>query len=224
MRPSLSRPASPNENHARFRPHNPLRGAAGHLLIINMPTYEPKNFSSLIGTPGFSDTLLNNHFILYQGYVKNVNVLIEKLSAVQLGTPECSELQRRFGWEWNGMRLHELYFGNMAKNSTAPVQDSELAQSIMRIYGSHENWEKDFRAVGGMRGIGWVVMYYDRTADRLFNIWVSDHAENHLTGATPLLVMDMWEHAFMIDYGLKKADYVDAFVKAIDWNVVGERS
>ncbi|MEK7532180.1 MAG: Fe-Mn family superoxide dismutase [Patescibacteria group bacterium] len=185
--------------------------------------YIPKDFSSLIGTPGFSDTLLNNHFTLYQGYVKNVNTLLEKLGAAEAGTPEYSELKRRFGWEWNGMRLHELYFGNMNKTASALAPESSLYKKMTASFGSGENCEKDFRNVATLRGIGWVVMYYDTVADRLFNIWVSDHAENHLAGATPLLVMDMWEHAFMIDYGLKKADYIDAFIKAIDWNTVAAR-
>lgn len=185
--------------------------------------YEPKDFSSLLGMPGFNDTLLDNHFMLYQGYVKNVNALLEKLQTAQVGTPEYSELKRRFGWEWNGMRLHELYFGNMGKTATPLATESPLYQKITASFGSGENCEKDFRNVAALRGIGWVVMYYDRASDHLFNVWVSDHAENHLAGAIPLLVMDMWEHAYTLDYGLKKTDYVDAFVKAIDWKVVEER-
>lgn len=182
--------------------------------------YEPKDFSSLLGTPGFSDQLLNNHFTLYQGYVKNVNTLLEKLQTAEAGTPEYSELKRRFGWEWNGMRLHELYFGNIGKTAIQLAPESSLYQKMTASFGSDENCEKDFRNVAALRGIGWVVLYYDRVADRLFNVWISDHAENHLAGATPLLVMDLWEHAFALDYGIKKADYVDAFVKAIDWNAV----
>lgn len=185
--------------------------------------YTPQDFSSILGTPGFSDTLLNNHFTLYQGYVKNVNALLEKLQSTEAGTPEYSELKRRFGWEWNGMRLHELYFGNMNKTASALAQESPLYQKITTSFVSGENCEKDFRDTASLRGIGWVVMYYDKLADRLFNVWVDDHAENHLAGATPLLVMDMWEHAYTLDYGIKKADYVDAFVKAIDWAAVEGR-
>jgi|SRR3989344_2692934 len=189
--------------------------------------YEPKNFSHLIGTPGFSDQMLNNHFTLYQGYVKNFNALNNALVALEkeekFGTAEYAELNRRFGWEWNGMRLHELYFGNMAKQGKPLAPDSALAVAIAKEFGSMDAWQKDFTSIGVMRGIGWVILYYDKPADRLFDVWVSEHAENHLAGATPLLVMDMWEHAFMLDYGLKKTDYISAFMKATDWNVIEER-
>ena len=185
--------------------------------------YEPKDFSALLGTPGFSEQLLNNHFTLYQGYVKNVNTLFEKVGTAEAGTPEYSELKRRFGWEWNGMRLHELYFGNMTKDAVTLSDDSPLRQKMAASFNSGEACEKNFRDTAALRGIGWVVLYYDTAAGHLFNVWVSDHAENHLAGCTPLLVMDMWEHAYTLDYGIKKADYVDAFVKAIDWNAVAGR-
>jgi len=184
--------------------------------------FEPKNYDHLIGTPGFSDQLLKNHFALYQGYVKNTNTLLELLSTKEVGTPEYSELQRRFGWEWNGMRLHELYFENMAKNG-APLVDGPLKKKIEKIYGNLEEQKKNFVGVGAMRGIGWVILAYDQVSDELFNIWVNEHDVGHFAGATPLLVMDVFEHAFMLDYGLKRADYIEAFFKAIDWGVVEKR-
>lgn len=183
--------------------------------------YEAKNYDHLLGTEGFSETLLKNHFTLYQGYVKNTNALLELLDTKETGTAEYSELQRRFGWEWNGMRMHELYFGNMAKGG------SELAGSIKEkiesVYGSIENWKKNFLGVGSMRGIGWVVLAHDQQSGELFNIWINEHDVGHLTGCVPLLVMDVFEHAFMIDYGLKRADYLETFMKAIDWNEVEKR-
>lgn len=189
--------------------------------------YEPKNFEHLIGLKGFSDALLKNHFTLYQGYVTNTNKLIDALVAMikegKTATPEFAELKRRFGWEFNGMRLHEFYFGNMTKNSKAIDKNSRLSQKISADFGSYENWEKDFRATGAMRGIGWVILYYDASADRLFNVWVNEHDTGHLSGAIPTLVMDVFEHAFMLDYGLKRADYIEAFFRAIDWNVVSNR-
>jgi Fe-Mn family superoxide dismutase len=90
-------------------------------------------------------------------------------------------------------------------------------------FGSLENWERDFRATGALRGIGWVILYYDSAAGRLFNVWVNEHDVGHLSGAFPILVMDVFEHAFMIDYGLKRADYIEAFFKAIDWSSVAKR-
>ena len=185
--------------------------------------YEAKNFESLLGTKGFSDQLLKNHFTLYQGYVTNTNKVADALSAMakegKTTTPEYAELKRRFGWEFNGMRLHEYYFDNMIKGGKVIDKNTNLYKKIVADFGSYENWEKDFKATGAMRGIGWVILYYDGTEGRLFNTWINEHDAGHLSGAKPLIVMDVFEHAYMIDYGLKKADYIEAFFKAIDWTI-----
>lgn len=189
--------------------------------------YEPKNFEHLIGAAGFSDVLLKNHFTLYQGYVTNVNKLNDILVSLEkegkFATPEFAEMNRRFGWEFNGMRLHELYFWNLAKGGRLLDHNSELYRKIVHEWGSIEHWEKDFRGMGMMRGIGWIVLYYDRSSDRLFNIWINEHDTGHLAGAVPILVMDVFEHAYMLDYGLKKADYIESFMKAVDWKNCVER-
>lgn len=189
-------------------------------------SYEAKDYSRLLGTSGFSDQLLNNHFTLYQGYVKNTNLLLEKLDALlksdQAATPEYAELSRRLGWEFNGMRLHEYYFENMNREGGKRDDPSALMKRINEEFGSFELWEKDFKAVGAMRGVGWVVLY-DDPQGRLLNMWINEHDIGHLVGCTPLLVMDVFEHAFMIDYGLKRADYIAAFFKTIDWAVVQKR-
>lgn len=190
-------------------------------------TYEAKNFDRLLGTAGFSDTLLNNHFTLYKGYVANTNKLAEELDALlkdgKSGTPQYAELSRRFGWEFNGMRLHEYYFGNMVRGGSSLDKGSPLFAMIAREFGSFENWEKDFRATGAMRGIGWTILYHEPVGHRLFNVWINEHDVGHLSGANPLLVMDVFEHAFLTDYGLKRADYIEAFFKAIDWSGVAGR-
>src|SRR3989344_5196789 len=173
-------------------------------------TYTAKTYDSLLGMDGFSDTLLKNHFTLYQGYVTNTNKVADSMMAMvkegKAGTPEFAELKRRFGWEFNGMRLHEYYFGNMKKDGSKLNAQSKLYKKITDMFGSYENWEKEFKAVGTMRGIGWVVLVYDKEGDRLFNLWVNEHDVGHLAGCTPLLIMDVFEHAYMVDYGLKKAD------------------
>ncbi|MGQ9625235.1 MAG: superoxide dismutase [Candidatus Bathycorpusculaceae bacterium] len=189
--------------------------------------YEAKNFDQLLGLKGFSDQLLKNHLTLYQGYVANTNKLADALNALlkegKTGTPEYAEIKRRFGWEFNGMRLHEYYFGNMTKAPAEFDKSSNLAKKIAEDFGSFESLEKDFRATGALRGIGWVILYYDAVTGRLFNVWVNEHDVGHLSGAIPILVMDVFEHAFMIDYGLKRADYIEAFFKAIDWSSVTKR-
>jgi Fe-Mn family superoxide dismutase len=115
------------------------------------------------------------------------------------------------------MRLHELYFGNMAKGGPKPESAPNLSKSLAGEFGSLENWEKDFRATGAMRGIGWVVLYYDLAGKRLFNMWINEHDVGHPSGCAPILVMDVFEHAYMTDYGLKRADYINAFFKSLDW-------
>lgn len=189
--------------------------------------FTAKNFEHLLGTAGFSDALLKNHFGLYEGYVKNTNALADRLAALTteeapMGV-EYNELKRRFGWEYNGMRLHELYFGNMQKGGTPHDAESPLCQKMKAQWGTCEAWAKDFRATGAMRGIGWVVLAYDVESDSLYNVWVNEHDAGHLVGAQPILVMDVFEHAFMLDYGVKRADYIAAFWSAIDWKVVMDR-
>src|SRR3989344_1327109 len=189
--------------------------------------YEPKNFDQILGTPGFSEQLLKNHFTLYQGYVTNTNKVAEALNTGtkegKNNTPEYAELKRRFGWELNGMRLHELYFGNMRNGGSKLDRNPKLHEKILDTFGSYENWEKDFKASGTMRGIGWTILYHDPIGGRIFNTWVNEHDLGHLAGGVPILILDVFEHAYMLDYGLKRADYIEAFFKAIDWSVVTER-
>ena len=104
-----------------------------------------------------------------------------------------------------------------------PSRAGVNAAGIASEFGSLEAWEKDFRAAGAMRGIGWVVLYLDPAAGRMFNFWVNEHDTGHPAGGLPLLVMDVFEHAYMTDYGLKKADYIEAFFKNIDWRAVESR-
>ena len=189
--------------------------------------YEAKNFDHLLGIRGLSDQLLNNHFALYQGYAANVNKIREEVGMyLKEGTtasPQFAELKRRFGWEWDGMRLHEYYFGNLMKEKTEFGKDSILGVQFKKDFGNFENWEKEFRTTGAMRGIGWVILYFDPAMKKLFNVWINEHDGGHLAGAYPLLVMDVFEHAYMLDYGTKKADYISAFMNIIDWKVVGDR-
>jgi Fe-Mn family superoxide dismutase len=188
--------------------------------------YVAKDYTKLIGMPGFSETLLKNHFTLYQGYVTNTNKVLDTLAQMlkdgKTGTPEYAELKRRLGWEWNGMRLHELYFENLGGKAALDTA-GKLAGKLVGEFGSYEAWEKDFKATGTMRGIGWVALYLDPASGRLINFWINEHDTAHPAGGAPLLIMDVFEHAYMIDYGLKKADYIEAFFKNIDWAAVESR-
>jgi len=187
-------------------------------------TYEVKDYGHLIGMEGFSETLLKNHFTLYQGYVNNTNKMSDLLSgkAKDAANPEYAELKRRFGFEFNGMRLHEYYFENLG--GKAPLSKSgALAKKLADAFGSYEAWEQDFRATGAMRGIGWAILYQDNITGWLFNQWINEHEVGHLAGCRPILVMDVFEHAYMTDYGLKRADYIESFFKSINWEAVGKR-
>ena len=187
--------------------------------------YTAKDYSALIGLPGFSETLLKNHFTLYQGYVTNTNKVLDTLDAMlkdgKTGTLEYAELKRRLGWEFDGMRLHEFYFENLGAKPLAP--GSKLKQKLAADFGSYENWEKDFKATGAMRGIGWTILYQDPVNGKLINFWINEHDVAHPVGCTPLLIMDVFEHAFMIDFGLKRADYITAFFNNINWGAVEAR-
>ena len=184
--------------------------------------YEAKDYSKLIGMEGFSETLLKNHFTLYQGYVTNTNKLMDTLAAMlkdgKIGTPEYAELKRRMGWEFNGMRLHEYYFDNLG-GKAALDKSGKLAKKLAENFGSYEDWEKDFKGTGTMRGIGWVILYQDNVSGKLFNQWINEHDVGHPAGCIPIMVMDVFEHAFLTDYGLKRVDYIEAFFKNINWAV-----
>lgn len=185
--------------------------------------YEAKNYEHLLGTEGFSDAILKNHFKLYEGYVANVNKVLEMIKSSEIGTPAYAEMKRRFGWEWDGMRLHEIYFGNIKKDAEKIDEESSVYKKIVASFGSYEKWEADFKAVGAMRGIGWTILAYDKESNELFNVWVNEHDAGHLAGAVPLLVMDVFEHAFVLDYGLARGEYISAFMNAIDWATVEAR-
>jgi len=189
-------------------------------------TYQAKDYSHLIGMEGFSEMLLKNHFTLYNGYVTNTNKLLDTLGALanegKAGTPEFAEMKRRLGWEFNGMRLHEYYFENLGgKGELDP--SSSLAKKITEDFGSYESWETEFKATGAMRGIGWTILYLDPLGGKLFNFWINEHDAGHLAGGKLLLVMDVFEHAYMTDYGTKRPDYVSAFFKNIKREEVAKR-
>jgi superoxide dismutase, Fe-Mn family len=191
-----------------------------------MTAYETKDYSKLIGMAGFSETLLKNHFTLYQGYVNNTNTLVDTLARMRKegkgATPEFSELKRRFGWEFNGMRLHECYFENLG--GKAPIApEGKLASKIHQEFGSYEEWAQDFKATGAMRGIGWAILYQDLQTGKLLNVWINEHDVGHPACCTPILVLDVFEHAFLTDYGLKRADYISAFFQNINWQAAEAR-
>ena len=189
-------------------------------------SYQAKDYTRLLGMPGFSEILLNNHFKLYQGYVKNTNLVLQRLNALRTEakdrTPEYAELKRRFGWEFNGMRLHEYYFENLSGKVPLDTK-GPLYKKIVEDFGSLELWKQDFISTGVIRGIGWVILYQDALSARLMNTWINEHDTGHLAGAHPLLVMDVFEHAYFTDYQLERAKYIESFFNNINWPEVEKR-
>jgi len=210
---------------AVFAGADPLSGPAFG-QDVKTQAYAAKDYAKLLGTPGFSDALLKNHLTLYQGYVTNTNKVLEALALMlfsgRTAAAEFAELRRRLGWEFDGMRLHELYFENLGGKGGMDA-GGKLAKKIREDFGGVEAWQMDFKAVGAMRGIGWAVLYQDPATGRLIDFWINEHDGGHPAGCRPILVMDVFEHAYMIDYGLKKANYIEAFFKAVDWTAAEAR-
>lgn len=184
--------------------------------------YRAKDYSYLLGMPGFDERLLKLHFTLYQGYVNNTNKILQDLETIDRGSICFSEMKRRFGWEFSGMRLHEYYFDNLGGQPMGQ-EKSNFLEWLHHCFGDMERWEADFKAVGLMRGIGWVVLYRDNHNGKLMNCWVEQHDKGQLIGCQPLLVMDVWEHAYLCQYGLDRKAYIENFFKNINWQVVLKR-
>jgi superoxide dismutase, Fe-Mn family len=194
-------------------------------------TYKPKKFN-LSGLQGISDKTLQTHFKLYEGYVKSVNELNEKIAEVlkdgkvdQEEFPAYSELTRRLGFEYNGMVLHEHYFQNLQRGgSGAPAADSHFRRAAQTSFGSFDTWKVDFAGVGKMRGVGWAICYQNPNNGRISNHWITLHEVGNVSGFIPVLVMDVWEHAFILDYApADRPKYIDAFFSNVSWEAVEAR-
>jgi Fe-Mn family superoxide dismutase len=193
--------------------------------------YRPRHFD-LSGLRGISDRTLEVHFKLYEGYVRETNVLNEMIAElVNQGAADASrftmfsELKRRLAFEFNGMLLHEYYFDNLQKDGGGePPRNSAFRNVAEESFGSFEAWRQDFTDIGRMRGVGWAITYLNAANGRLSNHWVTLHETGHVAGFKPILVMDAWEHAFLLDY--KPADralYIDSFFANVDWTAVEAR-
>jgi superoxide dismutase, Fe-Mn family len=188
--------------------------------------YAAKDYSYLLDMPGWSKSLLLMHFKLYQGYVNNTNLLMQQIQGLskegQTRSYEFGALKRRLDWEFDGMRLHELYFGNLGGKGAIRLDDS-LSKQLEKNFGSVETWKQDFISTGLIRGIGWAILYRDRNSGNLFNVWINEHDVGHFVEADPLLVMDVFEHAYITQFGLEKEKYIELFFQSVNWPVVNQR-
>jgi Fe-Mn family superoxide dismutase len=190
--------------------------------------YEARKFD-LKGLQGISDETLELHFKLYAGYVKGTNALTSRIDEIlkdgkvdQEEMPAYSELTRRLGFEYNGMVLHELYFENLTRSSDERAA-AAFRERVERSFGSFDVWKTDFASIGNMRGVGWAICYENPTNGRLSNHWITLHENGNIAGFRPIVVMDVWEHAYLLDHGSERAKYVDAFFANVAWNVASDR-
>ena len=198
------------------------------LISLNGIEYRPVNYDHLIESmPKIDKGLLEIHFQLYQGYVKQVNLLNRLLEEQTLKQHAQSpfmfqSIKRQFGWEFNGMVLHELYFENLGSTLKLP-KNSNVYKKIVDQWGSYQNWFEEFMETCKQRGIGWVILYYDVHKDVLYNCWVSDHDDGPLVDAAPLLVIDLWEHAYLCQFGTNRERYINTIFEYVDWRAVNRR-
>ena len=163
--------------------------------------YTAKDYSKLRKLQGITDEQIEVHLTLYNGYVNRTNALQERLFTMAgAGTFDNAyqELKRRNGWEWNGMRLHEFYFDNMTPEAKPLEGSNPFAAAVSQQYGSLDGWKNDFLNTAKMPGVGWIIAYQDQTNGQILNCWINQHEVSHLAGAKPVLVLDVWEHAFSV--------------------------
>ena len=194
--------------------------------------YKARQFN-LSGLKGISDETLEMHFKLYEGYVKETNNLTARINEFiadgkvdQEEMPAYSELTRRLGFEYNGMVLHEYYFDNLKSGGGTgdPARPSEFVKVAESGFGSYEIWKADFVGIGKMRGVGWAICNQNPANGRLSNHWITLHETGNVAGFNPILVMDVWEHAFLLDYKpAERPKYIEAFFSNINWGIVEAR-
>lgn len=200
--------------------------------MSSLGSYKAREFN-LSGLNGISDETLEMHFKLYEGYVKETNKLTEGITKfIQDGNvdqeemPAYSELTRRLGFEYNGMVLHEYYFDNLKSGGGPgdPDRAAQFAKAAESSFGSYEIWKADFVGIGKMRGVGWAICYQNPANGRLSNHWITLHETGNVAGFAPVLVMDVWEHAYLLDYKpAERPKYIEAFFSNIDWTTVEKR-
>ena len=195
-------------------------------------SYKARQFD-LSSLKGISDQTLEMHFKLYEGYVKETNRLTERITEFikdgnvdQEEMPAYSEFTRRLGFEYNGMVLHEYYFDNLRRGGGTgdPDRNLQFYKAAESSFGSYDIWKADFVGIGKMRGVGWAICNQNPTNGRLSNHWITLHETGNVAGFNPILVMDVWEHAFLLDYKpAERPKYIEAFFSNINWDLVDKR-
>lgn len=175
---------------------------------------------------GISKKTTEEHLKLYAGYVKHANLVGEHIADLTQTNAEkyayeINELRRRFSFEFNGMRNHEVYFKSLEGGSTPLAKDSPLYKGLEKQWSSFDAWLAEFKAIALTRGIGWAMLYYDPISQQFLNAWVDEQHLGQLNGCNNILALDMWEHAFVADYQPSgKKNYVEDFFSNLNWSVI----
>lgn len=188
--------------------------------------YTPKTFN-IPELAGISRATIDEHIGLYNGYVKHTNLISEKIAAysndLESNGYAIGEMQRRLGFEFGGMRNHEYYFTQF-EDGAKTLPEGKFQNMIEASFGSFEAWQNGFTKIAMTRGVGWAMLYIDRQTNQLVQTWVDEQHLGQLADLDIILALDMWEHSYMLDYPpSKKKDYIDAFFRNLNWEVVAAR-
>lgn len=184
--------------------------------------FTPKTFK-VPKLKGISEKTIEEHVKLYEGYVKNANGIVEKMSTLDSEKDPyiTGELFRRFSFEYNGMRNHEIYFASFEGGHTPFNIESDLGKRLIELFESYENFVKEFSTLALTRGIGWAVLWYDKKEDRFLTSWIDEQHFGQLNGCDMILALDMWEHSYVSDYQPSgKKQYVADFFENLNWSVI----
>lgn len=192
-----------------------------------MVMYEVREFD-LAGVEGLSRRAIELHLDLYRGYVEQVNKLVTDTRAqASQGAPDHlnhDARARRLAFEFNGMVLHEVFFEALRGPERTYDKTGVFAEAVDESFGGFDKWRKDFLQMAAVRGVGWVLAMRDRQTNRLFNAWIDEHHLGVPTGTEPVLALDLWEHAYLLDYTpAKRGDYAQTMLDNVDWSVVESR-
>jgi Fe-Mn family superoxide dismutase len=180
---------------------------------------------ALLGMEGISKRQIEEHYTLYQGYVNKTNEIRSKLESVDRSKAnqtfsDLRELKVELSFAWNGVKLHEWYFENLGGSGGQP--SGKLLQALEANFGSFDKYVEDLKA-SGISARGWVVTALDEADGKIYNYVADAHNMYGIWKAIPLVVLDTYEHSYVIDYGVKRPPYLDAFMKNLNWDVVAER-
>ncbi|NBD73736.1 superoxide dismutase [Patescibacteria group bacterium] len=189
-------------------------------------TYHAQTFD-IPEIAGISQKQIEEHLKLYEGYVTHVNKIYTELSELAQNREKnghlMQELRRRLGFEFNGMRLHEIYFGDLVGGPQALSPESKLFEALKTQFGGLEAWRDAFTATAA-RGSGWIILNWDPVVGRFHNNWVTNHDEGQLATLPAVLALDFWEHAYLLDYVPgEKGTYLNAYLDALNWETVAAR-